>query len=65
MIISVRQIVIIGDRRIEKTATAQIDRSMTESINDALALPNTARSRQVKITETARALFDSLELPPS
>jgi hypothetical protein len=60
MIITVTQITIVGDKRIEKTATAQIDRSVIESINDALALPDTTRARQVKITETARALFDSL-----
>jgi hypothetical protein len=58
MIITVTQITIVGDKRIEKTATAQIDR---RGIVAALDLP----PAQNQITTTARALFDSLELPTS
>jgi hypothetical protein len=57
MIISVTQIVIIGDKRIEKTASAQIDRG---GITKALQLP----PPENQITATARALFDSLDCSP-
>jgi hypothetical protein len=61
MIITVTQIVIAGDKRIEKTATAHVDRRrMSDQISDALGLPPHA----AVITETARALFDSLDCSP-
>lgn len=62
MIISVTQIVIIGDKRIERTASAQIDRV---GITEILQRPDNALRRREQISETARALFDTLELPPS
>jgi hypothetical protein len=54
MIITVTQTVIVGDKRIEKTATAQIDRRGPFSLSDG-----------DMITNTAGALFDSLEIPNS
>lgn len=58
MIISVTQITVIADKRIERTASAQIDRP---GLSEILRHPDDEIRRRAKITETARALFDSLQ----
>jgi hypothetical protein len=63
MIISVTQVVIVGDRRVEKTAEAQI---AGDGMLAGLADPEErARRHRSKIIETARALFESLEEKPA
>jgi hypothetical protein len=58
MIITVTRVVIVGGYRIEQTATAQIDRS---GVLKALQLP----PPENQITETASALFESINSQPS
>jgi hypothetical protein len=63
MIITVTRVIIIGDKRIEQTASAQIDRRPGLSVHiSALTNPAAAvAGDRDAITNTARALFESIE----
>jgi hypothetical protein len=61
MIISVTQIVVFGDKRVEKTASATLDnRGLSAHLRDLTDREGATQRYREQLTNTSRALFESL-----